>query len=141
MTKYTMKGTVLRADIGAGLVAVPGCETIGFPEEVVAEIEASDHDSANKEYLTDLADIEQSEVAMRWDPAEATHAYFEANKGAEVDFSITVKGAAAPTTNDVYSFTAKILSFKKAPHAHQGGVMMATLVLRANAKPVVTDSV
>ncbi len=71
MTKYTMKGTIFRADIGAGLVAVPGCETIGWPEKVVPEIEASDHDSAFKEFLGDLPELEVTEITMRHDPAEA----------------------------------------------------------------------
>lgn len=140
MNKYSMNGSKFRVDIGAGLVAVPGCESIGFPEEIVGEIPAGDHDSDNEVYISDISEIEQFDVVMRWDPAEATHAFFEANKGSDMAYDITVKGAAEPLTNDVYTGSATILSYKKAPHAYKGGLMMATLTLRAHQKPAITSS-
>jgi hypothetical protein len=139
MAKYTTKGTVIKIDTGSGLVAIPQCETIGLPTKVAGEIEASDHDSTVKEFLGDLPEMQTFEVTVRHDPADAVHAYLDANVGNTEDFEIGIKGAAAPTENDVLTFSGVILGFAPAPHAHQGGVMMATLTVRPTAVTT-TDS-
>lgn len=139
MAKYTTKGTTIKVDTGSGLVAIPQCETIGLPTKVAGEIEASDHDSTVKEFLGDLPEMQTFDVVVRHDPANAVHAFLDANVGNKVDFEIGIRGASAPTENDVLAFEGVILGFAPAPHAHQGAVMMATLTVRPLAVTT-TDS-
>lgn len=133
MAKYTTKGTTIKVEIATVSTAIPQCETIGLPHKISAEIEASDHDSVTKEYLGDLPEMATFDVVLRWDPADTVHEFLDENVGEVLDWEIGIKGTAAPTTNDIYTFSGVLLAFQKAPHPHQGGVMMATATIRPNA--------
>lgn len=136
MPKYTTKDTSFRVDTGSGLVACPGCETIGFPAITVPEIEAGDHDSTEEEFLSDLPVRESFDVVLRWDPASAVHAFLEANEGAAAAMEIGMTGADDPASNGYRTFTGKILNFTPAPAAYKGAVRMATVTIRPGAVTV-----
>lgn len=139
MAKYTTKGSKISVDTGSGQVVIPQVDVIDIPGLSAGKIEASDHDSTEKEFLGDLPEREDITVVLRWDPANVVHAYLEAAVGGVEDFVLTIKGASAPVTNDIRTFSGLVTGFQPGPHPHQGGVMAATVTIHPQAVAI-TDT-
>lgn len=138
--KYSAHGTEIKVEISTVMTLIAQVDNIGIPTKVAGEIDATDHQSSVKEFIGDLPEHPPFEFSGHWDPADATHAFLLGQVGNTLNFEITVKGSAAPTTNDTLTFSGVLLSFAPQPQPAQGSMMRFSGTIRPGAVTI-TDSV
>lgn len=134
--KYSGNGTTATVEIASTPTNIPQLDMVGIPSKQAAEIDVTDHSDSVKTFIGDLPENPPIEIGGLWDPEDTTHKFLYDNVGQTLNWVVTVKGASAPTTNDILTFSGTLLSFQPQANQAQGSPLRFSGQIRPNAATV-----